>query len=178
MRVTRLWLAAVPLALAACGGGGDAEAPAGDSAAAVPAPVPAESVSGQVIGDTATMPPAALSHTMATMNPVGGSTVGGDVMVMPGTPDGSQLTVRVMNAPAGSKVAAHVHTGRCASGGPVAAPIGDITVEQNGAGTATVTVPISLTTLLDGNHFVQAHEPNGAPGAPAACADLPAQAAG
>lgn len=179
MRVSKLWMAAVPLALAACGGGDAGDAAPVDSAAAVvpaPAPVPAESVAGQVIGDTASMPPVAATHTMATMNPVGNSTLGGDVMVMAGTPSGSSVTVRVNKAPAGSTVAAHVHTGRCGTGGPVAAPIGPITVQQNGEGTLTVAVPMAPAALLDGNHFVQFHEPNGSPGAPAACADLPVQA--
>jgi hypothetical protein len=84
--------------------------------------------------------------------------------------DGDQLTVNVSleGLEPGAQYPAHLHDGRCAAGGPVRLPLGDVTAGEDGAG--------SLRMRLSGERvqageavFVQVH---GTDGQPVACADL------
>lgn len=82
--------------------------------------------------------------------------------------DAVTVTVQLAGLDPGSVYPVHIHTGRCAAGGPVAVPLGRITARADSTG--------RLTTRADGSGlgagdpaFVQVHAPEGAA---VACADL------
>lgn len=82
--------------------------------------------------------------------------------------DQATITVALVGLEAGVEYPVHVHTGRCAAGGAVAVPLGQVTGEEDGRG--QLTTRVALTALQGDQHvFVQAHGPSG--GA-VACADL------
>ena len=84
--------------------------------------------------------------------------------------DGDEVTVTVEVAglEAGGEYPAHIHSGRCAAGGPVAVPLGRITAGEDGTGRLTTRVAAAELGAEDAA-FVQVH---GADGAVVACADL------
>jgi hypothetical protein len=172
MRIRGLWLGCAML-LMACGGGAD------------------DDVASDTMGGTPSMGPAPGDTTMAGMNhdsmaaaggaghvtltPVAGSTatgLSGEAMV---TPKGEQADVMVMvrGAPASAVLQAHVHKGRCGTDEGVAAPLDAVTAGEDGAGSSTTTVSLPADSVNNGRHYVQVHDPNGSPGAPALCADIP-----
>jgi hypothetical protein len=85
-------------------------------------------------------------------------------------PDSVTIVLNASNLEAGKKYAAHVHTGECAKGGPVAVPLTDITAGTDGTGTSTTVVAITKLSV-DKPAFLQIHGPNKKP---VACGDLPA----
>ena len=83
------------------------------------------------------------------------------------SPDALRLTLNVEGLEPGATYAAHVHDGRCAAGGPVRAPLGDLTADQQNRSqlereVAAVPAPEPV--------FVQVHAPDGSA---VACGDLP-----
>lgn len=167
----------------ACGGdkGGSGDV-AGDTSAAAPAPLPMPANSASVTGMPAesaaaaatAIPPAppTVPQAAMAMNAVGGSGLTGEIATVDKGAS-TDVTVKLAGAPTGSKVPLFVHAGSCASPGAVAAPLGAVTISSGTAGSSTTSVALPMKTLMDGNHAVIAHEPNGNPGKPAACADLP-----
>ncbi len=183
MRDAMRWAGAAGLAalLAACGGDAGEGAAAGDSAATkqgdtvTAQATPATQPVGTAPGDSANTAVAGMAGTSVTLNPVEGSGLTGDAMAMDHG-GSTMVTVTLRGATAGARHAAHVHTGRCATGGPVAAPLDPVNVADNGSASQNSTVSLTMAQLLDGRHFVQVHEANGDPGKPAACGDLPSGA--
>jgi hypothetical protein len=173
MRSTRLWvLAALPLALAACGGGddaaeGDAETTtvAADSGAmAAPAPMPGDT------GMSGAMP----AGNAVTMNAVGGSGVTGQATFME---QGAGQTMVMVNLTAQGNTthSGHIHTGTCDAPGAVVVPLQDVTL-ANGTGSSSSTIEVPLATVMNGQHIVAYHAGAGeSAGAPVVCGQIPAQ---
>jgi hypothetical protein len=176
MRSTQFWaLAALPFALAACGGGDDEAAEgtaetttvAVDSGAmAAPAPMSADTGMGgaQAMGGA------------VMMNAVGGSGVTGQAQF---TSQGAQTMVMVnLTAQGNTTHSGHIHTGTCDAPGPVVVPLQDVTL-SNGAGSSSSTIDVPLATVMNGQHIVAYHAGSGADaGAPVVCGAIPAQAGG
>lgn len=171
MKTTRRWmLAALPFALAACGG----------DAAEEPAVTDGAVITGDTAMSPSTMPatdPAAAGTSVA-MNPVGGSGVSGQMEVM--AHGGSQTMVSVtLNGPAGasSTHSGHIHEGTCDNPGAVVVPLQDVTL-SNGTGMAASTVDVPASAAMNGQHIVAYHERSGDnPGPPIVCGAVPAQGA-
>jgi hypothetical protein len=172
MKTTRRWmLAALPLALAACGGDVEDEAVVTDGAV----------VTGDTMMAPSTMPPADTGMPAAgsvAMNAVGGSGVTGTMEVM--QHGGEQTMVSVtLNGPAGasSTHSGHIHEGTCDNPGAVVVPLQDVTL-SNGTGMAASTVDVPSSAAMNGQHIVAYHEGSGDnPGAPVVCGAIPAQGA-
>lgn len=171
IKLKRTWLlAALPLALAACGGGDEVEPVEGEGVViegepAVPTvdplPLPA---------DTASMAGGNMQNI--PLQALGGAPVSGSVQVSEAGA-GTQLMLMVSGAGAAGTHAAHIHTGTCDSLGGVVAPLEPVTTDASGAGTSTSTVQVPMNTVMNGQHIVAVHEAGGDPGAPVACAAIP-----
>jgi hypothetical protein len=175
MRSTRLWvLAALPLALAACGGGDDAAEGTTDDAAVITTDSAATSTV-PMPGDTAMSG----THSMGsavTLNAVGTSGVTGEAQFMDQGPQ-TMVTVN-LTAQGSSTHSGHIHTGTCASPGAVVVPLNDITL-ANGSGTSSTSIPVPMATVMNGQHIVAYHASSGDnPGAPVVCGEIPAHSAG
>lgn len=171
MKTRKLWmLGAVPFFLAACA----AEEPELDTTDAVvvdpagapvtPAPVTTPMDTGMAAGAMAGM------ENRVQMMALNNSGVTGETMF---TEMGQQTQVmlRVMGAPANSTHPAHIHEGTCENQGPVVVPLESVTVDGSGIGSSTSTVDVSLATVMNGQHYVQAHD---AGGTPVVCGNIPA----
>jgi hypothetical protein len=107
------------------------------------------------------------------MSPRPASTISGEAMVEEvGTR--TRITVRLVGSRAGVTHQGHVHTGTCASPAGVVQPLQPITADATGTGTTTTEVDIAPMSIQDGRHVIVYHEGGGQPGAPAACAEIPA----
>lgn len=78
------------------------------------------------------------------------------------------ITLTVQGLQSGVEYSAHVHEGRCAAGGPVVLPLGDLNVTEEGEGRARLRTGADRLPA-DDQAFVQVH---GSGGRPVACADL------
>lgn len=160
MTWTRLYSAtlAAALVLGGCDAGGEAER-AGSEAAAESA----ESAVGEV-GETPR--DSAPGPQSATLSSVNRSDVRGTAGV---DRDGDDAVVRldVEGLEPGQRYSAHVHEGRCATGGPIRLPLGRITADEGGSG--GVRMRVAGNRLPDAGLFVQIHAPSGEP---VACADV------
>jgi hypothetical protein len=148
--ISRLQMAAVAMLVmaAACAKDDDADDAAlpADSMALAPAP-----------GSEA--PPAA--PVVTQLAAVGSSGVTGQATATH-TPTDVTVAINVTGAPAGD-LPAHIHTGTCAAGGPVAVELTKVTNGQS-----STTVPLS-SLPANQSSFVQVHD---ASGKPIACGDM------
>ena len=155
LKISKLQMAAVAMIVmaAACAENEDADdgLPA-DSAALAPAP-----------GSEAPSPTPVVTQLAA----VGGSNVTGDATATH-SPTDVTVAINVTGAPAG-ELPAHIHTGTCAAGGPVAV---ELTKVSNGQ--SSTTVPLS-SLPADQSSFVQVHD---ASGKAIACGDMQGHGAG
>jgi hypothetical protein len=157
-------LAFVPFALAACAGPETAD----DTETATEEALPAT----EATPPPTTEPEQPASFT-AQFQPINESGASGQVDLRA---IGESTEVRVTLSGAGEGVyQGHIHTGTCDAPGDVVAPLSPITADASGAGDQTAEVAVPLATVMDGNHIVLYHEPGGEPGAPIACAPIPAQ---
>lgn len=169
MRASKLWLAALPLALAACGGDDAAEtnAAAGDSATVPAAPAPAADTT-----PAAGAAGGAMGNSTVQLAAVGNSGVSGSAMLgTEGT--GTKVTLDLTGFKSAGSSAAHVHQGTCESPGEVVAPLTAVQVDDSGNGSSITTLQIPMETVMNGQHIVAAHEIGGNPGAPVTCAPIP-----
>jgi hypothetical protein len=171
MRSTRLWvLAALPLALTACGGDDaaedatdDAAVVTTDSAATMTVPMP---------GDTG-MGGASAMGGAVTMNAVGSSGVTGEAQLIAQGQEYTMVTVN-LTAPGSATHSGHIHTGTCASPGAVVVPLKDVTL-GNGSGTSSTSIQVPMATVMNGQHIVAYHAGSGENlGAPVVCGEIPA----
>lgn len=179
MNTTRLWvLAALPFALAACGGGDDAAVEGG-------ADTTAATMTDTMTGSTATTPmpgDTGMSGTQAmggavTMNAVGTSGVTGQAQIMDHGNGQTMVTVN-LTAQGNSTHSGHIHTGTCEAPGDVVVPLQDITL-ANGTGSSSSTLSVPLSTVMNGQHIIAYHASSGDnPGAPVVCGAIPAQQGG
>lgn len=172
-------LAALPLALAACGGGGDDAEAGSDTTSVMASPdsgtttaVPA----APQTGDTA-MPGATGVAGAVTMNAVGNSGLTGEAQFMEHGQGQTMVTI-ILNGQGDGPRSGHIHRGTCDSPGQVVAPLQDVPL-VGGAGTATTTVSIAYADVMNGQHIVAYHTGAGEnPGPPAVCGQIPAQQTG
>lgn len=156
MKGSKWWLlAALPLALAACGANdteGEEDDPTdgagADTAATAAAPMPMPGDTGMAHGTGPMMVP---------MQPVGGSSVSGEATL---TEQGTQtqVAVRLTGFQPSSAHSGHVHQGTCEAPGSPVAPLQDLAADASGSGTATSTVAIPSATLMNGQHIVAYHQ--------------------
>lgn len=177
MKNTRLWMMALPLALAACGGGDDNQGPAADSTAAVTASSDsATAAATQPAGDSAMGGAQGVGGGVA-MNPVGNSGLSGQAQFMEHGQGQTMITI-TLNGQGNGPRAGHVHQGTCDNPGQVVAPLQDV-VLANGTGTSTTTVSVPYPDVVNGQKIVAFHTGAGDnPGPPAVCAQIPAQQTG
>jgi hypothetical protein len=128
-------------------------APAPDAPAAPGEPAPGEAVTAEI-------------------TPLADSGISGSVSLQPAN-GGAEVEVMLHGASTGVHQG-HIHTGTCAQPGGVVAPLEPVTLGADGHGVATARVDVPLATLRDGQHIVVYHEADASPGAPVACAAIPA----
>jgi hypothetical protein len=150
LKISKLQMAAVAMLVmaAACAENEDADDDAlpADTAALAPAPGSAAPPSAPVVTQLAA---------------VGGSGVTGEATATH-SPSDVTVAINVTGAPAGD-LPAHIHTGTCAAGGPVAV---ELTKVSNGQ--SSTTVPLS-SLPANQTSFVQVHD---ASGKAIACGDM------
>lgn len=121
--------------------------------------------------------PGATADTAASnaiaFTPVGGSTLAGDVDVEE-EGSGTKVEVSIRNSTDGAVHKGHVHSGTCASPGPVVAPLGDVTIDGDRNGESETTLQLPMMTVMNGQHIVAYHAAGGNPGAPVLCVAIPA----
>lgn len=178
MNANQLWvLAALPLALAACGGGDDeaAEGTMTDTTTAVTMDT-AMTTTAPMATDTG-MTGAQTMGSAVTMNAVGSSGVTGQAQFMDHGSGQTMVTVN-LTAQGTSTHSGHIHQGTCDSPGQVVVPLQDVTL-ANGTGSSSSTINVPLATVMNGQHIVAYHASSGDnPGAPVVCGQIPAQAGG
>jgi hypothetical protein len=173
MKATRFWaLAALPVALTACGGGDEAA----EGGAATMTDTTTAPAATTMPGDTS-MAGATAMGSAVTMNAVGTSGVTGQAQFMEhGT--GQTMVMVNLTAQGNSTHSGHIHTGTCDAPGDVVAPLQDVTL-ANGTGSSSSTLEIPLGTVMNGQHIVAYHQSSGDnPGAPVVCGQIPAQSGG
>lgn len=113
-----------------------------------------------------------------SMQAVNGSKVTGTaVLTESGT--GVKVSVKLSGFDPNTKHDGHIHVGTCEKQGGVIAPLGTITADASGAGSADSTVTnFTFAAVSDGNHYVQYHTSSNPPGAQVSCANIPAAGAG
>lgn len=153
MRYLRFLLVLLaPAAVAACGEAGQTgDAPA-DSAAEVDA-----------AADTAETAEA------LQLEPLNESGITGEAYTERAPGDSAVVVLELQGLEEGSEYPAHVHDGRCETGGGVAAALNPVTGGAEGSGASRTTVATDqFSDTLD--YYVQAHLPDGTP---ASCANVP-----
>ncbi len=109
---------------------------------------------------------------MAQVMPMNESGVSGQAELK-AVGESTELRVVLTGAMEG-ELMGHIHAGTCEAPGAVVVPLTSITVDATGNGEATSTVAVPLMTVMNGSHIVVYHEAGGSPGAPRACAAIPA----
>lgn len=137
---------------------------------APPADTPGTTGSPDHPGAAATAPAGDLAGRggPAALAPINRSGITGTVETAE-SGDEVTLTVRVDGLEPSVTYPVRVYSGRCATGGAVAAPLGRLTGGSDG--TARVTTRVARETVAGDSAFVQVH---GSRGAAVACADLDA----
>jgi hypothetical protein len=176
MRSTPFWaLAALPFALAACGGGDDEVAEGTAEGTTVVADSGTMAPTQPMTADTGMSGAQAMGGAVA-MNAVGSSGVTGQAQFM-SQGEGTMVTVN-LTAQGNTTHSGHIHQGTCDAPGEVVVPLQDVTL-SNGAGSSSSTIQVPLATVMNGQHIVAYHAGSGADtGAPVVCGQIPAQAGG
>ncbi|WP_420125989.1 hypothetical protein [Longimicrobium sp.] len=172
MRPTQFWaLAALPFALAACGGGDEAAEGTAEGTM-VTDTTTSMTPAAPMATDTAMTGATATANTV-TMNAVGTSGVTGQAQFM-SEGEGTMVMVN-LTAQGNSTHSGHIHQGTCDAPGEVVVPLQDVTL-SNGAGSSSTTIQVPLATVMNGQHIVAYHASSGDnPGAPVVCGQIPAQ---
>jgi CHRD domain len=116
------------------------------------------------------------SATMTSLNTFASgapSTAIGAASLIPSSDGKTKVTVSVTGLTANTKHVGHIHTGSCATPGPVALPLEELSSDGNGAGSVSSTVE---TAKIPTAAYVQYHQrgkgdPAGA-GAGIVCGDI------
>jgi hypothetical protein len=176
MKATRYWaLAALPFALAACGGGDD-EAVEGGADTTTATMTDTTTAPAAMPADTGMAGAQAMGGAV-TMNAVGASGVTGQAQFMEHGTNQTMVTVN-LTAQGNTTHSGHIHTGTCDAPGAPVAPLQDITL-TNGTGSSSSTVDVPLATVMNGQHIVAYHQGQGEnAGPPVVCGQIPAQSGG
>jgi hypothetical protein len=171
-------LAALPLALVACGGG-DGQKTGNDTTSVLSradsGTIP--TTPGAAAGTDTTMTGATGVGGAVTMNAVGNSGLTGQAQFMEHGQGQTMVTI-TLNGQGNGPRSGHIHQGTCDSPGQVVAPLQDVTL-ANGTGTSTTTVSVGYPDVTNGQHIVAYHTGAGEnPGPPAVCGQIPAQQTG
>ena len=146
-----------PLALAACGEAGEMDEAPADTAAA----------------ETDTAADTAEARGALQLEPKNESGITGEAYTEAAPGDSAVVVLELEGLEEGTEYPAHVHSGRCETGGGVAAALNPVTGDAEGAGTSRTTVATAqFSDTLD--YYVQAHLPDGTP---ASCANVPTASA-
>jgi hypothetical protein len=168
-------LAALPFALAACGGGDDEAAEGTAEGTTVSMDSSTMTAPAPMSADTG-MSSAQAMGSAVTMNAVGSSGVTGQAQFM-SQGEGTMVMVN-LTAQGNSTHSGHIHQGTCDAPGEVVVPLQDVTL-ANGTGSSSSTIQVPLATVMNGQHIVAYHASSGDnPGAPVVCGQIPAQQAG
>lgn len=151
MRTTTPLLLALTVAIAACGSDRD------------------ETADDSMMDDTAgaATAPVARNLMLDAMNSSGAS---GEV-TLTAIGDSTSVAVRLAGAAANASLQEHIHSGTCEAQGPVVMPLDPLVTDSTGAASATTMVNLPMSTVANGQHYIQAHGPDGAP---TACANISA----
>ena len=103
------------------------------------------------------------------------SGIGGDIQVS-GEAEQTRVVVQLTGSTANGVHQGHVHTGTCEAPGANVIALQPVTIGADGTGRSESTVAVAPMTAMNGQHIVMFHEANGQPGAPVACAAIPAHA--
>ena len=165
--LTSLMLAAaLPLAFAACAPEDDAAMEETEEAAETAAPAPAPAAPAT--------PDLSVPMT-AQFTALNNSGLAGDIQVS-GEGEQTRVVAQLTGGTANGVHQGHIHTGTCDAPGAVVIPLQPVTVGADGTGRSESTVAVAPMTAMNGQHIVLYHEAGGAPGAPVACAAIPAHA--
>jgi hypothetical protein len=150
MKLIRLLcVAGLPLALIACAEEEPeiVEEPVVEAPVVAPAPVVVEPAAGAA---------GTGMEQVVEITPLNDSGVTGQGIL---TPMGSETQVMVaLNAAAGGTThPGHIHQGTCESPGSVVQPLQPITLDANGSGTMTTTVPVDPNMVMNGQHVILYH---------------------
>ena len=126
------------------------------------ADVPADSVAADVAPDNINAPSA--QPVVVKLDEVDDSNISGEATATHSTTDVTVAIVLQEGGQTGTSYPAHIHTGTCAAGGPVAVELAPVTNLQS-----QKTVPVSALSA-DQPSFVQVHDPSGKA---VACGDMP-----
>ncbi|HEX8431547.1 MAG TPA: hypothetical protein VF625_09675 [Longimicrobium sp.] len=181
MNATRLWyLAALPLALSACGGGDEGTAEgAGDATVATAdtgmmATPPPPVATAPMAGDSAGAPMAGASTVQ--MMALNNSGVTGQAQIAEHAA-GETMIMVTLTGPGSGTHPGHIHSGTCDNLGPVVVPLESVTI-ANGTGNSSSTAKVPLATVMNGQHVVNFHVGSGEnPMTPAVCGAIPMQGA-
>jgi hypothetical protein len=127
----------------------------------------AEAPYPQVDAPPPALPGAEVTEARVALEPVRDSGVFGQATALHGDED-VMVTLEVHGLPAAGEYAAHIHSGTCAEGGPVAVGLNPVIGNEAGHGTSTSTLDMGEMDH-DQPYFFQVHS---AEGPPVACGDM------
>jgi hypothetical protein len=112
-------------------------------------------------------PTVGVAEDTVALEPVDDSGVSGHATTTH-TEDEVVVVLELEGLPAAGEYAAHIHSGSCAEGGPVAVPLNDVIADEDGMGTSTTVLDADAMDH-DEPRFFQVHS---ADGPPIACGDM------
>lgn len=154
-RVPALLFLMTPFLVAGCGGDSASEA------------LEADATSDGAPVEMSPSPMDTALHSTIILAAVGGSGVTGEAMSMH-SDDLVVLFLELQGLPNEGSFPAHIHSGTCEGGGPVAVRLNPVSALPDGTGTSITTLDAEAVPT-SGTYFVQVH---GEANAPIACGDL------
>jgi hypothetical protein len=155
MMTRRLFLPALIAGMALSGCGDAPPPPPADEPPPAEAPAPEAAPMDEMF------------HATIPLHEVNGSQVSGEAMAMHAD-DAVIVVIDLEGLPDEGEYDAHVHTGTCAEGGPVATPLNPILGLADGTGNSTTTLDADELPVGE-PHFIQIL---GDGGSPLACGDI------
>lgn len=108
-----------------------------------------------------------MTHESIDLEAMNESGVTGEAMGMH-SDDAVVMMLEIEGLPGEGEYAAHIHSGNCADGGPVATPLDPVVGLADGTGSSTTVLELTEVNQ-DEPHFVMVH---GEGGTPVACGDM------
>lgn len=114
----------------------------------------------------------AFAQVEGSLGQVGGSGVTGDYS-LEATDSQTRVTVNLEGLDPNTSHVGHIHSGTCANLGDVVVPLSTITGDNDGIGSMTTTINLSLSDIQGENHAISYHEGSSLPSPTISCADIP-----